>query len=193
MDQSRDYRACSVFARAQSSSSSQAAPQHAPGSHRHLGVVLLRLPRAGPDPLCGHACAQEWRRSAARRGVSSIGPPGPNQHLRHSGETRLESPAVLGPTAPEPLRPAAQREATISITGRPLYFQGAARIQKRCFAAPRLGASSLGLPGPHRPPAAAGRLVQSPPLFLGHPPSRRIGSRPTARPRLRPPTQASCP
>ncbi|KAJ1207579.1 hypothetical protein NDU88_002970 [Pleurodeles waltl] len=117
---------------------------------------------------------------------------GPNRQLRRSGGTPLASPAVLGPTALEPPRSAAPPGATTSIAGRLPYSPGAARLQEHCLAAPRLGATTLGLSGPfrhfrsHRGGARPGSPAA--PLRL---PSHRVGSRPDARPRPRPRAQAS--
>ncbi|KAJ1212732.1 hypothetical protein NDU88_000381 [Pleurodeles waltl] len=148
------------------SSGPAACPLVAPPPQRRAAPSPSRT-RAGPYPLWGTTFAQGQHRSAFRRGLSLIGPLGPNRHLRRSGETRLESPAVLGPAAPEPPRSAAQREASISFAGRPLHFQGAARLQKRRFAAPRLGASLLGLPGPHWHLRGRGETRPESPAVLG--------------------------
>ncbi|KAJ1105467.1 hypothetical protein NDU88_002873 [Pleurodeles waltl] len=129
----------------------------------------------------------------APQNVSIVGPSGPNWQLRRSGGTPLASPAVLGPTALEPPRPAAPPGATTSIAGRLPYSPGAARLQERCLAAPRLGATTLGLSGPFRHFRSRGGTRPGSPAAPLRLPSRRIGSRPDARPRLRPCAQASGP
>ncbi|KAJ1081927.1 hypothetical protein NDU88_002099 [Pleurodeles waltl] len=75
----------------------------------------------------------------------------------------------------------------------PCVFRGP--TGSRCAAPPHpdWARPHLGPRAPTGTPAATGRLVQSPPLFLGRPPSRRVGSRPNARPRLWPRSQASGP
>ncbi|KAJ1146219.1 hypothetical protein NDU88_012499 [Pleurodeles waltl] len=143
--------------------------------------------------LRDRARVQEQCRSAARWGVSSIGPPDPHRHLRCSGETRPESPADFGPTALGPLQPAAQRRTTIPIAGRPQYLQGAARVQKQCRSAARWGASSLGPSGPHRHPRCGGETRPESPAVFGpsalkprQSSAQRKAAAPAARPGLRP-------
>ncbi|KAJ1194386.1 hypothetical protein NDU88_003675 [Pleurodeles waltl] len=113
-------------------------------------------------------------------------PASPPQQEDSSGVPRYSQ-------APEPPRPAAQREATTSIAGRPPYSPGAARLQGRRLAAPRLGATSPGLPGPLRHLRHRWRTRPESPIAPSRPPSRRFRSRPHARPRLRPRAQASGP
>ncbi|KAJ1106255.1 hypothetical protein NDU88_003658 [Pleurodeles waltl] len=108
-------------------------------------------------------------------------PASPPQQEDSSGVPRYSQ-------APEPPRPAAQREATTSIAGRPPYSPGAARL-----AAPRLGATSPGLPGPLRHLRRRWRTRPESPVAPSRPPSRHFGSRPHARPQLRPRAQASGP
>ncbi|KAJ1093529.1 hypothetical protein NDU88_006629 [Pleurodeles waltl] len=186
------HSATSVFARALSSTSSQTASRFAPGSHRHPGVALLRLslsaPRRPQSSLGPRPCPE-----AAPQNVSTVGPPGPIRQLRHSGGTPLASPAVLGPTALEPPQPAAPPGATTSFAGLPPYSPGAARLQERCLAAPRLGATTLGLSGPLRHLSRCGGTRPGSPASPCRLPSRRVGSRLNARPRLRPRAQASGP
>ncbi|KAJ1113844.1 hypothetical protein NDU88_002085 [Pleurodeles waltl] len=160
---------------------------------RHCAALSHSRPRAGPSTLRDRARVQEQRRPAARRGVSSIGPPDPYRHLRCSGETRPESPAVFGPTALRPLQPAVQGEATISIAGRPHYFQGAARIQEQCRSATRRGVSSLVPPGPRRHPRCSGETRPEPPAVFGlsalkprQSAAQRKAAASAARPGLRP-------
>ncbi|KAJ1186936.1 hypothetical protein NDU88_003716 [Pleurodeles waltl] len=108
-----------VFARAQGSTSSQAAPQHAPWSHRHLGVVLLLLPR-GPAPArpslrsrpCPGAaplrlptgCVFNWAPTGISVAVGRLvwSPPlssgrPPPSHLGPQPSARPQSPLRVGP------------------------------------------------------------------------------------------------
>ncbi|KAJ1181137.1 hypothetical protein NDU88_006347 [Pleurodeles waltl] len=98
-----------------------------------LGLAPSPILSGGPRP-CPRIAPQD---------VSTVGPSGPNRQLRRSGGGPLASPAVLGPTALEPPRSAAPPVATTSIAGRLPYSPGAARLQERCLAAPRLGATTL--------------------------------------------------
>ncbi|KAJ1140337.1 hypothetical protein NDU88_006694 [Pleurodeles waltl] len=92
--------------------------------------------------------------------------------------TPLASPAVLGPTALEPPRSAAPPGATTPIAGRPPYSPGAVRLQERCLAAPRLGATTLGLSGPFRHFRSRGGTRPGSPAAQLRLPSRRVGSQP---------------
>ncbi|KAJ1208034.1 hypothetical protein NDU88_003424 [Pleurodeles waltl] len=110
--------------------------------------------------------------------MSTVGPSGPNRQLCRSGGTPLASPAVLGPTALEPPRSAAPPGATTPIAGQPPYSPGAAPLQELCLAAPRLGATTLGLSGPFRHFRNRGGTRPGSPAAPLRLPSRRVGSRP---------------
>ncbi|KAJ1100037.1 hypothetical protein NDU88_005126 [Pleurodeles waltl] len=71
-----------------------------------------------------------------------LGPRRPPRHLRCSGETRPESPAVLGPSAPVPRRPSAQREAAASAarTGRRSPPRRPCRVPSPAFSGAATGA-----------------------------------------------------
>ncbi|KAJ1197955.1 hypothetical protein NDU88_001799 [Pleurodeles waltl] len=179
------------------------SPQRRVAPTLSLGLAPSPILSGGPRP-CPRIAPQD---------VSTVGPSGPKRQLRRSGGTPLASPAVLGPTALEPPRSAAPPGTTTPIAGRPPYSPGAACLQERCLAAPRLGATTLGplpaLPQPRgdssgvpRRPApsaltpcriaaptgnstAAGGLLWRPPLSSGRPPSSRLGPQPRPGPRPR--------
>ncbi|KAJ1145508.1 hypothetical protein NDU88_011794 [Pleurodeles waltl] len=113
------------------------------------------------------------------------------------------SPPQRGNSTSVPLRPRADRSSAASVhspaRGRNPYrgpapvFSGAARIQERHLASPRLGTFSPGLPGPNQLLRSRGETRPASPAVLGRPPTRRAGSQPSARLRPRPRSQASGP
>ncbi|KAJ1207111.1 hypothetical protein NDU88_002503 [Pleurodeles waltl] len=161
-----------------------ACPRVTPSPRRRFAPSLsLSWPCSVPDPFWGLARVLEQRHFAAQQSASSVGPPGPDRHLRHSRKISPASPAIL--------RSGAQREATAPTAVRPPSSPGAARLQERRLAAPRLGATSPGLPGPLQHLRRRWRTRPESPVALSRLPSRHFGSRPHARPRLRPHAQAS--
>ncbi|KAJ1143243.1 hypothetical protein NDU88_009554 [Pleurodeles waltl] len=156
-------------------------------SHCSVFFAVSRRPRPplGPRPRPGVALLRCPTGRVFNRA------PGPQPA---SPPQRGDSTSVpRRPTAPAPPWSTAEHEAATPIAGRPLYFQGAARIQERRLASPRLGTFSPGLPGPNRLLRSRGETRPESPAVLGRPPTRRAGSRPSARSRPRPRGQASGP
>ncbi|KAJ1108543.1 hypothetical protein NDU88_005919 [Pleurodeles waltl] len=93
--------------------------------------------------------------------------------------------------------PASYYSVSVPIAGRPQHCQGPCPLSGAVSLRHPTGRifTSLDL-GPRDPTgtsAAAGRLVRSPPPFLGRPPPSRDRSRFNSRPRLQPHDQAASP
>ncbi|KAJ1208958.1 hypothetical protein NDU88_004337 [Pleurodeles waltl] len=83
---------------------------------RFAPSLSLSWPCSVPDPFWGLARVLEQRHFTTQQSASSVGPPGPNRHLRHSRKTPPASPALL--------RPAAQRGPQLRSRAGPRILQG---------------------------------------------------------------------
>ncbi|KAJ1091902.1 hypothetical protein NDU88_005016 [Pleurodeles waltl] len=120
-------------------------------------------------PLGRHSLGPRPRSGAAplRRPTGRVFSWAPGPHPASPLQRRDSSRVPRCPRADRPRAAAAQREAAISIAGRPQYFQGAARIQECRRSAPPQGASSLGPLGPHRLPRSSGETRPESPAVFG--------------------------